>query len=779
MPRILVIGLVAAIVAGCAGAYVAWDEQYGPAAPRNRLVAPDSAEGRHFDEAVRPLIEHRCAVCHGCYDAPCQLNLTAPEGIDRGATKARVYDAARLKAVTPTGLINHRRTTTGWREQDFFAVLNEHGSSVEANHQASILYHLLELKRAHPLPEARVLDAQFDLGLDRDEQCPNPAELDAYKANHPLWGMPYALPGLADAEHATLVDWLAGGAAMAQPAQLSGALVERVNAWEAFLNGDGLTNQLMSRYLFEHWFLAHLYFPDLEPDTFFRIARSRTPPGQPMDPITTRRPYDDPGVARVYYRLWRDHTTVLDKTHMPYSLSAQRMDWLSKLFLAPAIRVDRLPGYESANPFATFAALPVDSRWSFLQAEAQFTVMNFIKGAVCRGQIALDVIRDHFWVFFTRPGAGESHGAAEFMSEEANNLEVPTEAGSTVMPMKTWVRYSRAHKRYLDAKSKFLERSFEAGLPLDETTVWDGDGANANAALTVFRHFDSASVVQGLVGDRPNTFWLIDYTVLERIHYLLVAGYDVFGNLGHQLTTRLYMDFLRMEGELNFLILLPPEARERVSASWYQGADDVQRDYFANQLAILSHPSDIDYHTDDPLGELIAKLKQHLAPVLNHAFDLDHPDVPADHRVALERLAGLQGLAVSRLPEAVYLSVVSPDGAYSHYTVLHNNAHTNITSLFDEAENREPERDTVTVVRGFIGSYPDTFWRVREDDLEALVDAVATLTDEDAYARLMDRFGVRRTSPEFWSHSDRVMAAHHAADPVAHGLLDYNRLENR
>jgi hypothetical protein len=50
-----------------------------------------------------------------------------------------------------------------------------------------------------------------------------------------------------------------------------------------------------------------------------------------------------------------------------------------------------------------------------------------------------------------------------------------------------------------------------------------------------------------LVGNNPKTAWLLNYQLLERIHYLLVAGFDVFGNVGHQLDARLSMDFLRME----------------------------------------------------------------------------------------------------------------------------------------------------------------------------------------------------------------------------------------
>ena len=57
------------------------------------------------------------------------------------------------------------------------------------------------------------------------------------------------------------------------------------------------------------------------------------------------------------------------------------------------------------------------------------------------------------------------------------------------------------------------------------------------------------------------TLVLLGYPLLERIYYLLVAGYDIYGNIGHQLNSRLYMDFLRMEGELDFLTLLPEPTR--------------------------------------------------------------------------------------------------------------------------------------------------------------------------------------------------------------------------
>ena len=80
-----------------------------------------------------------------------------------------------------------------------------------------------------------------------------------------------------------------------------------------------------------------------------------------------------------------------------------------------------------------------------------------------------------------------------------------------------------------------------------------GNRDKDSPVLTVYRHFDSASVHKGVLGSLPKTMWVIDYPLFERIYYALVAGFDVYGNVGHQLAVRLYMDALRIEGE-SFLV---------------------------------------------------------------------------------------------------------------------------------------------------------------------------------------------------------------------------------
>ncbi|GBE45007.1 fatty acid cis/trans isomerase (CTI) [bacterium BMS3Bbin11] len=66
-------------------------------------------------------------VCHGCYDAPCQLKLSSNEGLQRGGTEELVYDYKRITPVQPTRLFVDARSTAQWRSRGFTSVLNEGG----------------------------------------------------------------------------------------------------------------------------------------------------------------------------------------------------------------------------------------------------------------------------------------------------------------------------------------------------------------------------------------------------------------------------------------------------------------------------------------------------------------------------------------------------------------------------------------------------------------------------------------------------------------------------
>ena len=758
------------------------DERYGAADPaRYDRPAPSSASV-DYEREVKPILDGRCAVCHGCYDAPCQLSLASYQGATRGASKDRVYDAARLVAAEPTRLFFDAQSNAAWRRKGFQAVLNERAMTPEANREGSVLYRVLKLKQAHPLPADAVLPGdRFDFSLDRSQFCPAVEQMDSFEEQYPDWGMPFGLPGLSAREQDTLARWIEAGAPYRAPAPLSQDYAGRIAQWEDFLNGEGLKARLTSRYIYEHWFVAHLYFDDLPGEEFFELVRSKTPPGVPIQLIATRRPYDDPGVERVYYRLRRVADTPLLKTHMPYALNAARLARLKAWFIDAPYQVTALPSYadESAsNPFVTFLQLPVGARYRFMLDEAQFTLMGFIKGPVCRGQVALDVITDHFWVLFETSRLEEADGDAQFLARELKNLRLPAEHESTTRLL-AWMSYSSLEASYLGAKSAYLEKHFGARNLPQLQTLWDGEGRNPNAALTVFRHFDSASVVQGLIGERPQTVLVMGYPLLERIHYLLVAGFDVYGNAGHQLATRLYMDFLRMEGEMNFLALLPRAARQPVRDRWYRDAKQQPVELLQSPNAYFAQETGIRYRTDDPLSELYAMLKAYTAPVAGTRYAIASSGLSGPPRDELSRLSGLRGRAVSHLPEAALLTVRDADGRDYNFTLIKNTAHSNVAELLHENKRLLPDEDDLLVANGFIGAYPNAFLLVGAADLPQFANAVRGLKSEADYRALLARYGIRRTDARFWSHSDALHLAYRRWEAKEAGLFDYNRFENR
>jgi len=759
------------------------DDRFGLPDPGRFDRWPVLANGPAPDywRQVRPILDQRCVTCHACYDSPCQLNLSSYAGLTRGANPETVYSGTRLIADPPTRLGVDAGTTVAWRQMGFFPVLNERRSTPEANRVGGVMHRLLDMKRANPGPARGVLpEADFDFSLNRAQMCVRAEGLDDYAQRHPLRGMPFGLPALSPAEDQTLSRWLEAGAPYQPPAPLPARLLGQVAEWESFLNGDSRKEQLMARYIFEHWYIGHFYFSEM-PGQYFELVRSRTPAGQPIDLIATRRPYDNPAVSRVYYRLQRMEATSVAKKHMPLQLDAARLGRLRTWFLAADYPVDALPGYApevAANPFVTFQALPVDARYRFMLDEAQFTLMGYMKGPVCRGQVALNVINDHFWVVFVAPDSKETQLMNALLDAATPALRLPAEQESTAGPL-AWRQYAKLENQYLEAKSAILAKTARQDFLPSVANLWNGDGHNPNAALTVFRHFDSASVVRGLVGERPQTILLMGYPLFERMHYLLVAGFDVYGNVGHQVATRLYMDFLRMEGELNFLTLLPLKDRQPVLDHWYRGRSEPHIRQFADAAAFFPKESGMRYRTRDHLGELYAAIRQRLAGVREPSLEWAAAGWGAADVVQLQRLQAMRGATAARLPENSLLAVRQPDGGLRLLSLLRNSAHSNVAELFRESARRLPEEDTLLVLDGVVGAYPNAFYLLDAGDLPAFVGAVAGLTGEADFAGLTERFGVRRSDPRFWPLSDAIHAEWRRKAPREAAILDYSRLENR
>lgn len=91
---------------------------------------------------IKPILDKKCVVCHACFDAPCQLNLTHALGLERGANRQPVYDGLRVTPASPTRLHFDAKTVEQWRQKNFFSILPEDRNNA-GNKKMSILEYLL------------------------------------------------------------------------------------------------------------------------------------------------------------------------------------------------------------------------------------------------------------------------------------------------------------------------------------------------------------------------------------------------------------------------------------------------------------------------------------------------------------------------------------------------------------------------------------------------------------------------------------------------------------
>ena len=145
---------------------------------------------------------------------------------------------------------------------------------------------------------------------------------------------------------------------------------------------------------------------------------------------------------------------------------------------------------------------------------------------------------------------------------------------------------------------------------------------------------------------------------------------------------------------------------------------------------------------------------------------------------ALQPLASVHGAWVATLPEVALLRVRGAAGDDAVYTLVHNRAHTNVAFMFDEAQRLEPADDTLTVARGYLGSYPNFVFDIEASEIEAFAEALAAVRTPAHFTVVVERWGVRRTSPRFWATSDWLQDDFRRREPTTAGVLDLDRYDN-
>jgi hypothetical protein len=255
------------------------------------------------------------------------------------------------------------------------------------------------------------------------------------------------------------------------------------------------------------------------------------------------------------------------------------------------------------------------------------------------------------------------------------------------------------------------------------------------------------------------------------------------------------MDLLRREGEYFFLTLLPKDKRSEIHRQWYQKTSDSE-DYEKLVKSLnAGFESNIKYKTSDVKKELFVKLAKHLDKAQNFPFDeinrcQDFPDRckirdainPLSHiDNSLRELSEIGGLITNVFPNVTFVRI-KVDGTLKNdlvYTIIRNKFYLNNASLLSNDDYRVMDKDTIDIVSGFVGSYPNFFIEIDFNDVDNFVQEYKKIDGVEKYKLLVDKYGIRRSNPDFWRVSDWFYKKHQYDNPVFAGLFDLNRYKNR
>jgi len=398
----------------------------------------------HYLDKVQPIFSKRCVTCHGCYEAPCQLNLQSYQGVRRGYDATPIYSMTRFESM-PITQMNDVYPLSKWRELAFLPVVandEEPNRADHAKHWDSSLFKTFIEKGSQynqpgfPLMGKKLVKLQKDFKDSNNSQCTATSEqFEAhFQAKNP-WnvvtaekyfqetsvngkpsgaGMPFALPAVTPEEMAILNTWMQNGAQGPSEKAMKHLQTphnpEVIKKWEQFLNtgsnqgNQGNKGKQAARYIYEHTYTAYLHF-DENKGEYFRIVRVTKMADNSEGEIITKFPYQLPeGVTKFSYRLKKVTEAIVQKKMIVWRVNDKRLARLKELFLGqPWPKQVPKPQYDSSNPFAYFAAIPAKIRARFLIENADAVIGAIVQGAVCIGSGATYGIRDHFWVWFLDP----------------------------------------------------------------------------------------------------------------------------------------------------------------------------------------------------------------------------------------------------------------------------------------------------------------------------------------------------------------------------------------
>ena len=247
------------------------------------------------------------------------------------------------------------------------------------------------------------------------------------------------------------------------------------------------------------------------------------------------------------------------------------------------------------------------------------------------------------------------------------------------------------------------------------------------------------------------------------------------------------MNRLRIEGESNFLYFLPFEIREETFDSWYLGS----MSKMVTRYHKTSIETGIDYKTDNYKEEFTLKALDKFGlykDSINYCKEeklskdvLENIKTKADIEQAFSYLSQTNVASNIIAFDIQYINLAHirirmNDSEDLMYSMVVNRWHDNVAFMFNEDLRLDPQKDKLNFIEGFVGSYPNIYLDIGEDEILDFFDLLSNYSDDnDEYYEKIEKFSVNRSNNHFWHVYDWFQNKYYESDRLNSGLFDLNR----
>jgi hypothetical protein len=208
--------------------------------------------------------------------------------------------------------------------------------------------------------------------------------------------------------------------------------------------------------------------------------------------------------------------------------------------------------------------------------------------------------------------------------------------------------------------------------------------------------------------------------------------------------------------------------RQEAMQSWYKGIDLKKINYYSSAM-----PAKISFVTNEPKREFIEYMvNKHIYPATTIAFDdvnyerteAAYTGLPDKYETNDDYLKAFRAVSRPGAPffllmhdyniKVAYMRIRLKNGKDLAISIVINQWHSNVTHLFGEKAELDVSQDSADFITGLIGSYPNYFFDVREEDLPDFFDVLTHFDKSPRSYERLARYGVNRAEGRLWDIYD-------------------------